>query len=86
MTLATVLAWASGLRLVAPDLDEPTVIGTALAIHTTDAVVCRFLAYNHGYSKNLWTVLGLIGGLWAVTVLILMPHRGGGPAPPRPLP
>src|SRR5262249_61873503 len=85
MTLATLIGYLRGLRFVAPDLDGPTVLGTALALHVCEAIVCRLFAHNDGYPKNLWTLLGFIGGLWAVAVLIVLPRRGGGepPAPPQ---
>ena len=62
---------------MAPDLPPPTLLGTALGLHICDAIMCRLFAHNNGYPKNLWTVLGLIGGLWAVAVLILLPRRDG---------
>ena len=86
MTLFTVLSYLSGLGFVAPDLDPPTLLGTALALHVCDAIMCRLFAHNNGYPKNLWTLLGFIAGLWAVAVLILLPPRAAAPPPPRALP
>ena len=85
MTLLTLLGYWTGLALVAPGLDLPTLLGTALALHVCDAVMCRLFAVNNGYPKNLWTLLGLVAGLWAVAVLILLPRRDEAPSPPRPL-
>jgi hypothetical protein len=85
MTLATALAYLSGLHFVAPDLAPPALLGTALALHVCDAIMCRLFAHNNGYPKNLWTVLGFLAGLWAVAVLIVLPRRDGTPPPPRPL-
>ena len=85
MTLATALSYLSGLGFVAPDLPVPALVGTAVALHICDAILCRLFAYNNGYPRNLWTALGLIAGLWAVAVLILLPRRGGAGGPPRPL-
>jgi hypothetical protein len=50
-----------------------------LAIHICDAIMCRLLAHNNGYPKTAWTVLGFIGGLWAVVVLLLLPRRIAAP-------
>jgi hypothetical protein len=87
MTVATLLAHLSGLRLVASDLDPATLVGTSIALHICYAIMCRLIAHNNGYSKTLWTLLGLIGGLWSVAVLILLPRRDGAVPPPlRPLP
>ena len=83
MTLATLLGYLSGLAFVAPHLEPPAMVGTALALHICDAIMCRLFAHNNGYPKNLWTALGLVAGIWAVAVLILLPRRPG--VPPRPL-
>ena len=82
MSLATLVSWVTGLALVAPDLEPRAVLGTALALHTCDAVMCRLFAHNAGYPRNLWTVVGFVGGLWAVAVLILLPRRAVAPPPP----
>lgn len=86
MTVATALCWLSGLGLVAPGLDEPTLLGTGVALHICYAIMCRLIAHNNGYPKTLWTVLGLTAGLWAVAVLILLPRRAAPPPPIRPFP
>jgi hypothetical protein len=85
MTLATVVSYLTGLHFVAPDLELPALLGTALALHVCDAIMCRLFAHNNGYPKNLWTVLGVVFGLWAVAVLILLPRRDGARPPARPL-
>ena len=86
MTLPLVIAYLSGLVFVAPDLPVPALLGTALALHVCDAILCRLFAHNNGYPKNLWTGLGLLAGLWAVAVLILLPRRDAAPPPPGRLP
>lgn len=75
MTLTRVLSYWSGLGFVRSELDLPTLVGTMLIVHTCDAIMCRLFAHNNGYPKNLWTVLGFVGGVWAVVVLILLPRR-----------
>ena len=87
MTVATLAAYSSGLWLVAPDLDAPTMLGTSLALHMCYAAMCRLIARNNGHASNLWTGIGFIGGLWSVAALLLLPRRDGAPPPPiRPLP
>lgn len=83
MSLETLIGYWSALAFVAPPMPLPTLIGTALGLHICDAIMCRLFAHNNGYPKNLWTVLGFIGGIWAVAVLILLPRRDG-PAPSGP--
>jgi hypothetical protein len=87
MTVATLVSYLSGLWLVAPDLDGPTVLGTGLALHLCYASMCRLVAVNNGHPRNLWTALGFIGGIWSVAVLILLPrHDGTQPPATRPFP
>jgi len=83
--MSLLLGYLSGLAFVAPDLDLATLAGTTLVLHTCDAIMCRLFAHNNGHPKNLWTLLGFTGGLWAVAVLILLPRRAGRPPAPRPL-
>jgi ABC-type transport system involved in cytochrome c biogenesis permease subunit len=75
MTFPTLLSYWSGLAFVSPDLDPATIVGTALVVHVCDAIMCRLFAHNNGYPKTLWTLLGFVGGLWAVAVLVLLPRR-----------
>jgi len=86
MTAAVFLSYWTALRFVAPDLDFGTLAGTAIVLHICDAIMCRLVAHNNGYPKGLWTVLGLVGGLWAVTILILRPRRDGATTAPARLP
>jgi hypothetical protein len=79
MTPATFLSYWTGLAFVAPGLPWPTLVGTALAMHICDAIMCRLFAHNNGYPKTAWTVLGFIGGLWAVAILLLLPRRSAAP-------
>lgn len=86
MTAATAISYLSGLGFVAPDLALSTLLGTALALHVCDAILCRLFAHNNGWPKNLWTLIGFVAGLWGVAVLIVLPRRHGAPDPSRPLP
>ena len=79
MTLETVLSWWSGLAFVHPALTLPELVGTMVVLHICDAVMCRLFARNNGYPKNLWTAIGLLGGIWAVAILILLPRRADSP-------
>lgn len=74
--LTTMLPYLSGLAFVAPNLDEAARLGTSIVLLICHAIMCRLFASNNGYPKNVWTALGLVGGLWAVAVLIVLPRRG----------
>lgn len=70
-----VLGYLSGLRLLRPDIELGTLLGTAFVVNTCDAIMCRLFARNNGYSQNLWTALGFVFGIWGVACLIVMPKR-----------
>ena len=69
------LGYFTGLRFIADDLPFPVLLGTAIAAHLLDGAMCRLFAYNNGYPKGLWTVLGCVFGVWAVLTLIVLPKR-----------
>ena len=76
MELALALGYLTGLRFLAPyPLDLPTVAATGVVVNVCDAVMCRVVARNNGYPARLWTALGLIFGIWAVAVCIVLPRR-----------
>ncbi len=74
MSWDTALGYFTGLRLLA-EMDPQTLLRTTLVVHTCDAVMCRVFAKNNGYPRNLWTALGLVFGIWAVAVLIVLPKK-----------
>lgn len=73
--LKTLLGYLSGLALLQPETPLPTLVGTMIVVNICDAIMCRLFAHNNGYPKNLWTVIGLVFGIWAVAALIVMPKR-----------
>jgi hypothetical protein len=79
MTWDVLLGYATGLRFFAPEIDGATLLRTLVVVNLCQAGMCRLLAHNGGYSKNFWTFAGLLTGVWAVAVLILLPSR----PPPR---
>ena len=77
MSWDVVLGYVTGLRIISPEITPATLLRTTIIVHIVDAVLCRLFAHNNGYSKNLWTALGLVFGIWAVAVLLLLPKREG---------
>jgi hypothetical protein len=73
--LNTFLGVLSGLRLLRAEIPLSTLIATMIVVNICDAVMCRLFAHNNGYPKNLWTVIGLVFGIWGVAALIVMPKR-----------
>ena len=81
MWWAVILSYVTGFRWVNPALDPATLVRTVLVVHACDAVLCRLFAHNNGHSKNRWTALGFIFGLWAVALLLVLPKRADPPPP-----
>jgi hypothetical protein len=73
--LNTFLGYLSGLKLLRPEIPLSTLVGTMIVVNVCDAIMCRLFAHNNGYPKNLWTVIGLVFGIWGVAALIVMPKR-----------
>lgn len=73
--LEVVLGYLSGLRFLDQDLPLPTLLGTMIIVNVCDGVMCRLFARNNGYPTKLWTAAGLVFGVWAVALLIVMPKR-----------
>lgn len=80
MSWDVVFGYVTGLRIIDPSMTAGTLLSTALAVHTADAIMCRLFAHNNGYPKNLCTVLGFLFGIWALAVLIVLPSRKTRPA------
>ena len=75
MDLQTFLAYFSGLGFLESEIPLARLLPTMLVVNICDAIMCRLFARNNGYPKNLWTVIGLVFGIWAVATLIVMPKR-----------
>lgn len=73
--LEALIGYGTGLRLVAGDMPMADLLATALVVNICNAIMCRLFAYNNGYPRNTWTLLGLLFGVWAVAILILLPKR-----------
>ena len=60
------LGYFSGLLFIKPEMDATTLLRTAALVHLLDAILCGVIA---------WTVAGLLGGIWALGILFLLPTR-----------
>lgn len=69
------LGYFTGFGFIANDLPFSVLLGTACVAHLIDGAMCRLFAYNNGYPKGLWTILGCVFGVWAVLVLSVLPKR-----------
>jgi len=74
-TLAIVLGTLSGLRFVAPELEPPVTVATAVAMHVTYAILCRSLAVQRGRTPGAWLTGGFLLGVLAALVLLWIGER-----------
>jgi hypothetical protein len=69
------LGYLTGLLVVRPDMEPNSLLPTAAFVHMVDAILCAVIA-NHSHRNVVgWTLGGLIGGIWALGVLFLLPAR-----------
>lgn len=78
MLLESALGYLSGIYLIQPNIDPGTLIGTATVIHVLDAVLCYIIATKGGRNKTLWTLAGLVLGVWALGPLFILAERSSG--------
>jgi len=76
MSWDVILGYFTGLRFLSAHIEPTVLVRTAVIVHICDGIMCRVFAHNSGYSKRLWTVLGMVFGIWAVALLIVLPPRG----------
>jgi hypothetical protein len=70
--------YMSGLLFIKPDMDATSLFRTASLVHVLDAVLCRVIAGHNHRQKDLWTLLGLVFGIWALGTLFLLPAKSRG--------
>jgi len=74
--LVSAISYLSGIYFIQPDLDPATLIRTASVIHILDALLCYVIATQTGRNRTIWTLAGLVLGVWAVGTVFLVVERG----------
>ena len=69
------LGYFSGLLFIKPEMDSTTLVRTAALVHLFDAILCCVIAKHSGRNKTTWTIAGLLGGIWALGILFLLPAK-----------
>jgi hypothetical protein len=69
------IGYGSGLLFIKADMEPASLWSTLALIHILDAILCGVVAKHSGRNKYLWTVSGLICGIWALGALFLMPAK-----------
>ncbi len=76
--LVTAIGYLSGIYFIQPNLDPVTLIRTASVIHILDALLCYVIATQSGRNRTIWTLAGLVLGVWTVGTLFLIVEKGSG--------
>ncbi|MBM4296583.1 MAG: hypothetical protein FJ143_02465 [Deltaproteobacteria bacterium] len=75
MDFYQLLGYFTGLVIVRPDIEPDSLVPTAALVHLLDAILCAVIANHSRRSIIGWTVSGLIGGIWTLGVLFLLPEK-----------
>ena len=78
MDFAVFLGYFTGLRFLDETIDLPALVGTTLFIHFLDGIACGLMAKRNHRSLYPWVVSGLLFGIWALTLLLLLVIQGKG--------
>lgn len=81
--LTELLAYASGVYFIKPDLELHALLATLAAIHLCDSILCLVIARHGGRNQTGWALAGLFLGVWAAVPLLLQRRtRGAGTTTP----
>ena len=70
------LGYFSGLYLVRTDIPPMVLVRTLCVVHVLDAILCRHIAARIGRNQRLWSLAGLLLGMWAVASLVILSYKG----------
>jgi hypothetical protein len=75
MRLHTVLGYFTGLYFIDPDLSGAMLWRTAGLVHLLDAILCGLIARSSGRNRIVWTLAGLVLGIWALAAIFVLPAK-----------
>ena len=75
MDFSQLVGYFTGLLIIKPDMAPASLLPTAALVHLLDAILCGVIANHSGRSVIGWTIGGLIGGIWALGILFVLPVK-----------
>jgi len=73
--LYRIAGYFSGLLFIKADMEPAMLWPTLALVHILDAILCGVVANHSNRNKFLWTIGGLIAGIWALGALFLLPAK-----------
>jgi len=75
MDFNQLVGYFTGLLIIKPDMEPSSMLPTAALVHALDAILCGVIANHSRRSVSGWIIGGLIGGIWALGALFVLPVR-----------
>ena len=75
MDFYLLVGYFSGLLFIKADMEPASLWPTVALVHILDAILCGVVANHNGCDKFLWSVSGLVCGIWALGALFLLPAK-----------
>ena len=75
MDFSQLVGYFTGLLIIKPDMASTSLLPTAALVHLLDAILCGVIANHSRRSVIGWIIGGLIGGIWALGALFVLPVR-----------
>lgn len=81
-TAATILSVISGFGLMGYRLPPATILATSIVVNLALAPLTAVIASRRGRSTLGWTITGLLLGMWALAVVLMLPAVSESQKPP----
>lgn len=75
MDFYQLVGYFTGLSFIKSDMEPTALLRTAALVHLLDAVLCGVIANHSGRSRIVWSLAGVLFGIWALAALFLLPGK-----------
>lgn len=75
MDLYQLIGYGSGLLFIKANMEPSSLWPTLALVHFLDAILCAVVANHSNRNIFLWTLSGLLTGIWALGALFLLPAK-----------